>query len=262
MYAILFDANLCVGCGACVEACKRQNKLPKSDERVLSATDYTVVEETGGGYYLRRMCMHCVDPSCASACPVGALRKTTYGSVVYDFERCIGCRYCMVACPFGVPRYEWSSVTPRVRKCQLCPDRVSRGLPTACAEACPAEATVFGTREHLLALARTRIAADPEQYAPEIYGAVEAGGTCVLIIGPLEVMRALGTDVPDESLPEKTWDVLSRIPTTVGVAGVGLVAVHWIIRRRMELAATRAGSSETPRLEGPEPESDARGKVL
>jgi len=239
MYAILFDANLCMGCGACVEACKKKNGLPESDSAVLSAVDYTVVEDAPGDQYLRRMCMHCVDPTCASVCPVGALQKTEAGPVVYDYDRCIGCRYCMVACPFGVPRYEWDTVTPRVRKCQFCPDRVSEGRPTACAEACPTEATTFGEREKLLQLARRRIATDPEHYAPLVYGAEEAGGTCVLIIGPPEVMNTLDASVPCESLPEKAWVVLSQIPTTLGVAGAGLLAVHWIIRRRMELAQKR-----------------------
>lgn len=241
MYGILFDANLCIGCGSCMEACKKKNKLPKSDEKVLSAADYTVVEDHDD-VYLRRMCMHCVDPSCVSACPVGALEKTKEGPVVYDFDKCIGCRYCMVACPFSVPRYQWDSMTPGMRKCQLCPDRVCKGLPTACAEACPTEATLFGKRVDLIATAWKRIAADPEHYAPRVYGTQEAGGTSVLVIGPQEIMAAFDSGIPMESLPKKTWVVLSQIPTAVGVAGAGLLAVNWIIRRRMALAQTQAGS--------------------
>jgi len=244
MYGILFDANLCVGCGACIEACKKENDLPASDSEVLSATDYTVLEEVDD-VYLRRMCMHCLHPSCASACPVGALRKTEEGPVVYDFDRCIGCRYCMVACPFSIPRYEWSSLTPRVRKCQLCPHRLKEGKPTACAEACPAEATIFGERSELLAEAWKRISKDPKSYAQRVYGSEEAGGTSVLIIGPQEIMDAFDPRVPMENLPEKTWVVLSQIPTAVGVAGGVLLAVNWIIRRRMAMA----GKNGTP--EGP-----------
>jgi formate dehydrogenase iron-sulfur subunit len=239
MYGILFDANLCIGCGACMDACKEKNQLPKSDGKVLSAADYTVVEELGDDTYLRRMCMHCLEPSCVSACPVGALEKTKEGPVVYNFEKCIGCRYCMVACPFSVPRYEWESMTPRVRKCQLCSDRVCKGLPTACAEACPTEATVSGKRTDLIALAWKRIANDPDNYAPRVYGTEEAGGTSVLIIGPPEIMAAFDPRVPRESLPKKTWVALSQIPTTVGMAGAGLLAVNWIIRRRMALASQR-----------------------
>lgn len=238
MYGLLFDANRCIGCGACMDACKEENDLPASDGEVLSATDYTVLEECGEDEaYLRRMCMHCIEPSCASACPVGALQKTAAGPVVYDFDRCIGCRYCMVACPFSVPRYEWSSMTPRVRKCQMCPERVSKGQPTACAEACDEGATIFGKRSELLAEAWKRISEEPGSYAPHVYGAEEAGGTAILIIGPPEIMAAFDSRIPNESLPKKTWAVLSQIPTAVGVAGVGLLGVNWIIHRRMSLAA-------------------------
>jgi formate dehydrogenase iron-sulfur subunit len=258
MYGLLFDANRCIGCGACLDACKEENNLPASKEEVLSATDFTVLEEHGD-FYLRRMCMHCLEPSCASACPVGALRKTAAGPVTYDLERCIGCRYCMVACPFSVPRYEWSSMTPRVRKCQMCAHRVSKGKPTACAEACPEQATIFGERSTLLAEAWKRISAEPGRYAQRVYGAEEAGGTSVLIIGPPEIMAAFDPRIPRESLPKKTWAVLSQIPTAVGVAGVGLLGVNWIIHRRMALAAGQADELEEPRgTDGPGPSGGAR----
>jgi formate dehydrogenase iron-sulfur subunit len=235
MKALLFDANWCVGCGSCGEACAEKNDLPQDAEPGLSSDRFTSLEEHDD-WYLRRMCMHCVEPSCASACPVGALHKTEAGPVVYDFDKCIGCRYCMLACPFSVPRYEWSSLTPRVRKCQMCPDRLAVGRPTACAEACPAEATMFGERDEMIALARERIAESPDEYSPHIYGLEEAGGTCVLIIGSPELMATAFDDrIPDEALPEKTWVVLSKIPTAVGVAGAGLVGLNWIIRRRMKL---------------------------
>src|SRR5512134_1299722 len=123
-YAILIDTTRCVGCMACQEACKKEYGFPAGEEKELSATARTVVEEHGD-YYVRRMCMHCDSPSCASVCPVGALRKTDEGPVVYDEKACMGCRYCMVACPFDVPRYEWHSTTPRVQKCTMCYDRIT-----------------------------------------------------------------------------------------------------------------------------------------
>lgn len=236
MVALLFDANLCVGCESCVEACKEENGLPSDDASRLSATTYTTLEDHDD-VYLRRMCMHCLEPSCASACPVGALHKIEGGPVAYDFEKCIGCRYCMVACPFEIPRYEWTSTTPRVRKCEMCKDRLAEGRPPACAEACPAEATVFGDRVDLIAEAWRRIAEEPDSYAAKVYGLEEAGGTSVLVIGPEPLMAAaFNPRIPREKLPEKTWAVLSKIPTAVGVAGVGLLGISWVIRRRMELA--------------------------
>lgn len=235
MKALLFDANYCVGCGACTEACIAENDLPEDAPDKLSQYRFTNLTETGD-YYLRKMCMHCVEPSCESACPVGALHKTADGPVVYEFEKCIGCRYCMVACPFEIPRYEWTSRMPKVRKCEMCHHRVEKGQMTACSEACPAEATIFGERDELIAEAWRRIADDPENYASKVYGLSEAGGTNVLVIGPEEVLTA-GFDarIPNEPLPEKTWAVLSQIPTAVGVAGVSLLGLNWILQRRMKL---------------------------
>src|ERR1051325_3651971 len=120
---ILFDSTLCIGCGGCYQACKEKNNLPRTASHFLrdnlSAQTYTVVK-LRGSRFVRRMCMHCEQPACASVCPVGALQKTAAGPVVYDESKCMGCRYCMQACPFGVPTYEWDARLPRVRKCTLC----------------------------------------------------------------------------------------------------------------------------------------------
>jgi formate dehydrogenase iron-sulfur subunit len=235
MKALLFDAYNCVGCGECSLACQEENGLPEEAEPGLSAARFTAIEDHDD-IYLRRMCMHCVEPSCASACPVGALKKTDEGPVTYDFDICIGCRYCMVACPFQIPRYTWDSLTPRVQKCQMCPQRLAEGKPTACSEACPADATIFGDRTELIAEAWRRISKYPDDYAHKVYGLEEVGGTCVLVIGPPDLMdTAFDPRIPDEALPEKTWVVLSKIPTAVGVAGASLVGLNWIIRRRMKL---------------------------
>ena len=109
--ALLIDITRCIGCRSCELACKQAHHLPEDTEAELSSTALTVVEERQGRF-VRRLCMHCQDPACVSVCPVGALQKTSRGPVLYAADRCIGCRYCMLACPFGVPRYEWDQVAP------------------------------------------------------------------------------------------------------------------------------------------------------
>jgi formate dehydrogenase iron-sulfur subunit len=189
--------------------------------------------------------MHCADPSCVSACPVGAFTKTDVGPVVYDATKCMGCRYCMIACPFNVPRYEWSKPIPVVRKCDGCIERQREGRPTACTEACPAEATVGGTREELLAEARKRIAENPGTYHPVIYGEHEVGGTNVFVLSPVP-FEQLGMKVglPSNPMPNLTWAALSKIPKVVVGGAVGLSAIYWITHRREEVAAAEHGEEE------------------
>src|SRR5512145_1005237 len=208
--ALLFDVTRCVGCGECARTCKSSHALPGTgEEKQLDASTYTVVLDKGNDRYLRQMCMHCADPSCASACPVGALAKSELGPVVYDASKCLGCRYCMTACPFNVPRYEWDKPVPRVRKCDGCIDRQREGKINACAEACPAEATVAGTREELLAEAKKRIAESPGTYHPEVYGEREVGGTNVLILSPVPFAElGMSTGLGHEPLPNLTWAAL------------------------------------------------------
>ncbi len=232
---LLFDATKCVGCGACSAACKEQNGLPLPVEPVTSAYTWTTVEQHGDTF-VRRLCMHCLEPTCVSVCPVGALRKTPQGPVVYDATRCIGCRYCIMACPFGVPKYQWDRALPIVGKCVLCSERVGRGESTACASVCPTGATRFGERSALMREARERIREHPARYVDHVYGADEAGGTSVLMLSgvPFE-MLGMQTDLPRQSLPMLTWQVLSKVPDIVLVAGVLLFGIHWITKRRDEV---------------------------
>jgi formate dehydrogenase iron-sulfur subunit len=241
---LLFDATRCVGCGACSAACKEANGLPLPIEDRTTAYTWTVVEEVGG-VNVRRLCFHCSEPTCVSVCPVSALRKTADGPVVYDAERCIGCRYCIMACPFGVPKYQWDRPVPVVGKCVLCAERVARGLPAACAQVCPTGATLFGERDALLREARARIAADPDSYTDHVYGVTEAGGTSVLMLSPVR-FETLGmkTDVPRVPLPLLTWQVLSKIPSYVAVCGVLLFGIHWITQRRDEVRAHEGEGGE------------------
>ncbi|MGQ9836060.1 MAG: 4Fe-4S dicluster domain-containing protein [Thermoanaerobaculaceae bacterium] len=232
--AILIDVTRCVGCGACVEACQKVNGQKPHDALRLDAQTFTYLSDRGNDVYVRRLCMHCENPACASACPVAALRKTPEGPVVYDPSRCMGCRYCMVACPFGVPTYEWDSPVPRVRKCEMC---TGRPEGPACAEACPAEATITGERSALLAEAKRRILEDPKTYFPYIYGEREAGGTSVLIIGPSDpASLGLPSVVPDQPLPQLTWRALRHVPDVVLFGGVLLSGFWWLTKRKEEVA--------------------------
>jgi formate dehydrogenase iron-sulfur subunit len=150
-----------------------------------------------------------------------------------------------MACPFGVPKYQWDRPVPIVGKCILCADRVAQGLPTACAAVCPTGATLFGERDALLREARQRIAARPDRYVDHIYGVSEAGGTSVLMLAAVPFAElGMRTDIPRQPLPLLTWQVLSRIPSFVGVWGALLLGVHWITKRRDEVRADEAARRE------------------
>ncbi len=243
---LLFDATRCIGCGACSTACKEANKLPGPVDPEPTAYTWTTVQPREG-LFVRTLCMHCQVPTCASVCPVAALAKTPEGPVTYDGAKCMGCRYCMMACPFEVPKYQWDKPVPVVGKCILCAGRVKEGRPTACSEACAYGATVFGKRDDLIAEARERIRQNPGGYVDHIYGLTEAGGTSVLMISsqPFEKL-GLKANLPSEPPALRTWQVLSNIPDFVAVWGVFLYGVHWITARRQEVAqAERPAIKET-----------------
>jgi formate dehydrogenase iron-sulfur subunit len=242
--ALLYDATLCIGCKQCEQACAEKNKLPYNQtvagEDRQSDHKFTVVL-TKGDKFMRRLCMNCQDPACASVCPVGAMRKTADGPVIYEESRCMGCRYCMVACPFGVPKYEWSKVLPRVQKCTMCADRVAAGKPTACAEACPTGATKFGERDELIKEAQQRLRENPGKYVNHTYGLTEVGGTSVLMLSsvPFEEF-GFPAELTRDPLPLFTYRVLSRIPDFVPLGGILLGGVWWITHRREEVATAEA----------------------
>jgi len=247
--ALLYDATMCIGCKQCEGACAQQNKLPYDDqvaaERVQSEHKYTVVLSKDDKF-MRRLCMHCEQPACASVCPVGALHKTKEGPVVYDVWKCIGCRYCMEACAFGTPKYEWHSLNPRIRKCIMCPDRVVAGKQTACAEICPTGATKFGNRDDLIQEAQERIRQNPSNYLPRIYGLHEVGGTCVLILSSVKVEDygyPSSARLGETPMPEYTGRVMERIPDFIPLWSLVLGGVYWLSHRREEVAAAEAAEA-------------------
>jgi formate dehydrogenase iron-sulfur subunit len=244
--AILTDVTKCIGCEECVVACKETNNTGedrpwrwqhKIDD--LSASRWTTIIRRPENHYVRQQCRHCLEPACVSACPVGALHKTEEGPVVYDSNICMGCRYCMMSCPFGIPRYVWSQPVPYVRKCILCYEKIKSGEleQPACTAACPEKATIYGSRDELLAEARKRIRDNPGRYLDEIWGEHEVGGTSVLYITdiPLDFLgwqKDLGT----EPLPHKTWTALRQVPFIFSGVGLGMFGLYWIIERRQRLA--------------------------
>jgi formate dehydrogenase beta subunit len=223
-FGCLVDLTRCIGCRKCEEACNRVNALPPparsfEDPTVLNRPRrpdekaFTVVNRYFPGQrdasnqlvptFVKIQCMHCQEPACASACIVGALTKKENGAVHYDVTRCIGCRYCMVACPFEIPAYEYHDpITPRVMKCTFCFERISEagGLP-GCAEICPTEAITFGRRKTLLAVAKKRIQDNPARYLQEIYGEKEVGGTSWMYITAVPFEKLGFIDVPDKPTP-------------------------------------------------------------
>ena len=237
--ALLVDIPRCIGCRTCERTCKQTHNLPEEVEPELSATALTVVQERRDRF-VRKLCLHCQDPACASACPVGALEKTVAGPVVYKADRCIGCRYCMLACPFSVPRYEWTKLAPYVKKCDLCAERVAAGGLPACVEACPVGAVVFGDRDEMLAEARRRIRENPA-YIQRVYGEVEVGGTSVLFLSDVPFEQLGFVALPGQQpMPVLTASALQDVPTVVTMGCAILAALYWITQRREEVARAEA----------------------
>jgi formate dehydrogenase iron-sulfur subunit len=275
---LLIDTTHCIGCRSCQVTCKQWNELRAEKTEMsplglqnpptLSAKTFTMVtfheipdeEKPGGLRYIfaKRQCMHCDEPACVSACPVTALYKTQSGAVIYDSDKCIGCRYCMWACPFGAPTADWDSLAPKIHKCTLCYDRMHEDIPSvrngkpltkesaereaqalsepACVKQCPTGALKFGKREELLAEARARIKANPERYIDHIYGEKEAGGTSVLYLSSVPFAEIGLPDVGTESYPSRSIPALTAVPPAVAILGGVLGLTYSLTKRKEEVA--------------------------
>jgi len=272
---MLIDLTLCVGCRKCEWACQQENdpargqpidafddKSVFEQRRRPTGLSLTVVNRFDGRRpddkptYVKKQCMHCFEPACASACLVNAYRKTAQGAVVYDESVCMGCRYCMVACPFEIPAFTYDSPTrPAIRKCEMCFERLARGeAKPACAATCPVEAITFGRRSDLLALARQKISSEPERYVNHIYGEHEAGGTCCLYIAgrPFEEL-GFRTDVGDKPYPELTKGFLSAVPFIQVIWPAVLMGAYAFSRRREELSDESKPAATQPEQTGQQP---------
>ncbi len=233
-YGMLTDLTRCIGCRRCEAACNKANNLPEpktpfdttsvfEETRrpyVADVQSYTVVnrfEVDGKEVFRKVQCMHCEEPACVSACLVGALKKSPEGPVTWNEKVCIGCRYCIAACPFYVPAFEYSSAfDPKIQKCFMCYQRITKGIVPACAEACPVEAITFGKRSSLLKLAKTRIWGEPDKYIDHVYGEREAGGTGWLYISGVPFSKLdFPMDLGTNPFPEYTKDFLAMVNLTL-----------------------------------------------
>ena len=247
-FSILTDTTLCTGCELCVAACKKEYNMgpdrlwrQKGAIDDLSATRHTTIIRRPGPRYVRRQCRHCLEPACVSACLVGALQQTPEGAVIYDGDRCMGCRYCMVACPYEIPRYDWDQAVPYIRKCSMCNHRTKDGDIPACVKACPEKASIFGSREEMLEVAGQRLRDNPNKYVQRIWGEREVGGTAVLYISdiPLDFLGSK-PQLGEQSYPELTWASLSKVPPTILCVGGLMAGIYWIIGRRMKMQQLEA----------------------
>ena len=253
---VLFDAVRCIGCRRCEEGCNKVNELPSPEipfkdlsvldkKRRTDATHFTVVNSYDvpsrktGPVFRKIQCNHCLEPACASACFVKAFKKTETGAVVYDASVCVGCRYCMIACPFEIPTYEYDKpLTPRVTKCTMCAPRMADGLLPGCVESCPSEALTFGKREDLLKIARERIRKHPDKYIDHIYGEREMGGTSWLYISDVPFSQiGMREDLGTKPAPELTAGALGAVPIVVGLWPVLLTGIYAVTKRKEKISA-------------------------
>ena len=244
--AVLIDVTKCQGCMSCVNACVESKGGDRTrtakGSASLSATQRSTVVVLDGGAQAKLGCMHCLEPSCASACLVGAIEKRPDGPVTYDPDKCMGCRYCMLACPFHIPRYEWESTEPLMKKCDMCNDRIEKGETPLCVSACPHDALEFGERSALIDKAKKRIADHPGRYLDHVWGEKEWGGASMIYISPVS-LEALGWPTPDIDTPiSALTDPLIHATPVIGLSVLlGSWGLGAIIARRNKLMRRESG---------------------
>jgi formate dehydrogenase iron-sulfur subunit len=285
--ATLIDITNCIGCRACQVACKQWNErdgeeteleaeLGFQNPATLSAKTYTLIafhemenpQKPGGveSAFVMQRCLHCLEPACASACPTTALYRQADGPVSYDVDKCIGCRYCLLACPWDVPTAEWNTRAPKISKCTHCADRADQPLPIsfngkplsndagmrfsesiatpACVKACPADALRYGTREEMLALAHKRISDRPDKYVDHIYGEKELGGTSVVYLSAVPFEKLGFPTYGDKPFPAFTRAALGAVPAAVMTMGTMLGAAYAFFRKRVQAVADGSAASK------------------
>ncbi len=223
--SVLVDTTRCIGCRNCEVACATENSLPVPDGNDKSVFDairdttpdkWTIVNKwdtSKGEIFVKKQCMHCSQAACASACLTQAMYKTVEGPVIWREDKCMGCRFCMVSCPFNIPRFEYFDANPKIQKCILCADRLAEGEQPACVESCPVDALTFGKRREMVREGHNRAHAHPEKYIDEIYGESEVGGTEWLYLSSVPFDQlGFRTDLSHESVPKLTQNFLYSVP--------------------------------------------------
>jgi len=257
-YGMLIDTTQCIGkdCRLCEDACKKRNKLSLDDldlkdnsvfdkARRTNSNNFTIVNkfinpDNQKDIFVKFQCMQCNEPACASACLVKAFTKTPEGSVIYNKDVCIGCRYCMVACPFYTLAYDYNDAyTPQVRKCTMCFEKIKDGQKPACVEICPKESITFGKREELIELAHQKIRSHPDRYIDRVYGELDVGGTSVLYLAETDFANlGFDTQLGKTPYPEYTRGFLSAVPLVLTIWPVLLVGLYKASQSR-ELKTTK-----------------------
>jgi len=223
---LLYDATKCIGCKACVDACVNANgltgdtsldglhiaplELNSSTKNIIKLCKATPTHPES---FVKQQCMHCGDPTCVAACPFHALQKNEVtGIVEWDGSKCIGCRYCEIACPFHIPKFEWTKFNPKIVKCELCNFRLAKNLEPACTYVCPTHAVIFGRRDKLLETAKERVNAEPNKYFEDrVYGEHEAGGTQVLYLSAVPFTDLGLPEIGPASVPGKALKWQKRV---------------------------------------------------
>ncbi|MDR1963449.1 MAG: 4Fe-4S dicluster domain-containing protein [Planctomycetaceae bacterium] len=277
---VLVNLTKCIGCGSCTVACKMYNgnqwindRAATDGERAeLADENWTVIQkfrvprtpntENAGNSenatkksdesngtdqeiwrFVKRQCMHCKEPGCVSSCFAKAFQKTEAGPVVYYPDNCVGCRYCMLACPFKVPKFEWNKTIPVITKCVMCGNRVANGLPPACVSVCPTNVMKFGDYDELLAEAKEMIRQDA-RFVQHIYGEEEAGGTSWIYISdtPFEQL-GFKMNVPKKPIPSYTSSYMHSTPVVGAVWGLILTGLYFFTKRKEQVKAAEKNDS-------------------
>ena len=256
-FGVLVDTTRCIGCRSCEVACSEEHDLYVPDVendnalenvRTTSEKQWTVVnrfETEKGEVYVKRQCMHCWQPACTAACLTNAMYKTKDGPVIWNGDKCMGCRYCMVSCPFDIPKFEYFDWNPKIQKCNMCFERLQQGKKPACVEACPTDALMFGMKRELLEIARHRVYNYPEKYVHKIYGEYEVGGTGWLYLSavPFEQI-GFRTDLGTTPYPEYTKEFLISVPLVLFAIPAFLLGLNLLTDRKKGLSEKEGWKNE------------------